>query len=346
MVARVVGDLAALVDDPPRRVDRRERLVRDDDGRPHHPADDRRRPSRGRETDRASTTPSRCRPSRSRSGCSPARSRQGGPHWEAAGRDVRRRRAAVREPQAVAAQRVPLAHGLRRVAPRARDRGRGDRRPRRPRRGSRSGGTTPRRTSTCPPTTSPPTARPCSTATRNPRIRHLLAQIAADGSQKVPIRAVPVIRAELDEGRVAAGATRIVAAWVAHLRGHGAPVTDAAADESSRSPRANRASRCGPCSPTSASSPRPWRRPWRTSSRTSSPGPGHDRGAGRHRARRRDDRGQGRRLRGPRVAPGRLGGAGGAGQWPAVERRARVPPHPTPVRLARPGSRRRSSRPP
>ena len=40
---------------------------------------------------------------------------------------------------------------------------------------------------------------------------------------------MPVIRAELDEGRVAAGATRTVAAWVAHLRGHGAPVTDAAA---------------------------------------------------------------------------------------------------------------------
>ncbi|WP_404387471.1 mannitol dehydrogenase family protein [Humibacillus xanthopallidus] len=65
----------------------------------------------------------------------------------------------------------------------------------------------------------------------NPHIRHLLAQIAADGSQKVPIRALPVLLAELEEGRVAAGATRIVAAWVAHLRGHGAPVTDAAADE-------------------------------------------------------------------------------------------------------------------
>lgn len=66
---------------------------------------------------------------------------------------------------------------------------------------------------------------------RNPQIRHLLAQIAADGSQKVPIRALPVIRAELSQGRVAAGATRIVAAWVAHLRGLGAPVTDTAADE-------------------------------------------------------------------------------------------------------------------
>ncbi|MDN5795859.1 MAG: mannitol dehydrogenase family protein [Intrasporangium sp.] len=66
---------------------------------------------------------------------------------------------------------------------------------------------------------------------RNPQIRHLLAQIAADGSQKIPIRAVPVIKAELGEGRVAEGATRTVAAWIAHLRGHGAPVTDARADE-------------------------------------------------------------------------------------------------------------------
>jgi fructuronate reductase len=66
---------------------------------------------------------------------------------------------------------------------------------------------------------------------QNPQIRHLLAQIAADGSQKVPIRVVPVLRAELAAGRDAAGATRTVAAWVAHLRGHGAPVTDAEADE-------------------------------------------------------------------------------------------------------------------
>ena len=63
---------------------------------------------------------------------------------------------------------------------------------------------------------------------RNPEIRHLLSQIAADGSQKVPIRALPVIRAELDSGRVAGGATRIVSAWIAHLRGLGAPVTDTA----------------------------------------------------------------------------------------------------------------------
>jgi fructuronate reductase len=60
----------------------------------------------------------------------------------------------------------------------------------------------------------------------NANIRHLLAQIAADGSQKVPIRAVPVIRAG-----GGAGAIRLVAAWIAHLRGHGAPVTDVRAAE-------------------------------------------------------------------------------------------------------------------
>jgi fructuronate reductase len=65
----------------------------------------------------------------------------------------------------------------------------------------------------------------------NPRIRHLLAQIAADGSQKLPIRILPTVRAELAEGRVPQGAVRALAAWVCHLRGLGAPVTDVAADE-------------------------------------------------------------------------------------------------------------------
>jgi fructuronate reductase len=66
---------------------------------------------------------------------------------------------------------------------------------------------------------------------RNPSIRHLLAQIAADGSQKVPIRAVPVLRSAIAAGDVTPGATRTIAAWVSHLRGHGAPVADAKADE-------------------------------------------------------------------------------------------------------------------
>jgi fructuronate reductase len=65
----------------------------------------------------------------------------------------------------------------------------------------------------------------------NPQIRHLLAQIAADGSQKVPIRAVPVLRAERKAGALPEGVTRFVAAWIAHLRGHGVPVSDVAAAE-------------------------------------------------------------------------------------------------------------------
>jgi fructuronate reductase len=45
----------------------------------------------------------------------------------------------------------------------------------------------------------------------DPHVRHLLAQIAADGSQKLPVRIVPVLRS---------------AAWTLHLRGTGAPVAD------------------------------------------------------------------------------------------------------------------------
>ncbi|NMR21271.1 mannitol dehydrogenase family protein [Cellulomonas fimi] len=65
----------------------------------------------------------------------------------------------------------------------------------------------------------------------NPRMRHLLGQIAADGSQKLPIRVVPVLLRERAAGRLPLGATRPLAAWVCHLRGSGAPVTDARADE-------------------------------------------------------------------------------------------------------------------
>jgi fructuronate reductase len=63
----------------------------------------------------------------------------------------------------------------------------------------------------------------------NPRIRHTLAQIAADGSQKLPIRVLPVLRAERAAGRMPTGAVRIVAAWIGHLRGLGAPVKDVGA---------------------------------------------------------------------------------------------------------------------
>ncbi|HSN11317.1 MAG TPA: mannitol dehydrogenase family protein [Propionibacteriaceae bacterium] len=66
----------------------------------------------------------------------------------------------------------------------------------------------------------------------NPSIRHLLSQIAADGSQKIPIRFVPTLKAELEKGIVNPGATRPIAAWVLHLRGYGPlPVNDFRAAE-------------------------------------------------------------------------------------------------------------------
>lgn len=65
----------------------------------------------------------------------------------------------------------------------------------------------------------------------NPNIRHALAQIAADGSQKIPVRIVPTLRAERAAGRLPQGATRAIAAWTCHLRGLGAPVRDARAAE-------------------------------------------------------------------------------------------------------------------
>lgn len=37
---------------------------------------------------------------------------------------------------------------------------------------------------------------------------------------------MPTIQAELGAGRSGEGGLRIVAAWIAHLRGHGAPVSD------------------------------------------------------------------------------------------------------------------------
>jgi fructuronate reductase len=65
----------------------------------------------------------------------------------------------------------------------------------------------------------------------NARMHDRLDRIAADGSQKLPIRILPVLRAERAAGRLPEGATRVLAAWVCHLRGLGAPVADARADE-------------------------------------------------------------------------------------------------------------------
>ena len=66
---------------------------------------------------------------------------------------------------------------------------------------------------------------------RNARMRDRLDRIAADGSQKLPVRMLPVLRAERTAGRLPPGACRVLAAWICHLRGLGAPVSDARADE-------------------------------------------------------------------------------------------------------------------
>ncbi|GAA3725330.1 fructuronate reductase [Spinactinospora alkalitolerans] len=60
----------------------------------------------------------------------------------------------------------------------------------------------------------------------NPRMRHRLDQIATDGSQKLPVRLLPVLRLERAAGRVPLGTTRALAAWVCHLRGSGGSVND------------------------------------------------------------------------------------------------------------------------
>ena len=65
----------------------------------------------------------------------------------------------------------------------------------------------------------------------NPRIRHRLEQIAADGTQKLPVRILPVLFRERAADRVPTGATRVLAAWVCHVRGAGASVSDPRAAE-------------------------------------------------------------------------------------------------------------------
>jgi fructuronate reductase len=64
----------------------------------------------------------------------------------------------------------------------------------------------------------------------NPRIRHALAQIAMDGSQKLPIRVLPVVVRERADGRVPAGGVRALAGWLTHLRDGSAVRDPKAAD--------------------------------------------------------------------------------------------------------------------
>jgi fructuronate reductase len=60
----------------------------------------------------------------------------------------------------------------------------------------------------------------------NPTIQHLLGQVAMDGSQKLPVRVLPVLRAERAAGRLPRGAVRMIAGWLTHLRGNGVPIRD------------------------------------------------------------------------------------------------------------------------
>lgn len=62
-----------------------------------------------------------------------------------------------------------------------------------------------------------------------PGIRHRLQQIAADGSQKIPARIVPVLRLERERGRLPPSAVTGLAAWLVHLRE--GEVNDAGASE-------------------------------------------------------------------------------------------------------------------
>jgi len=64
----------------------------------------------------------------------------------------------------------------------------------------------------------------------NPRIRHALNQIAMDGSQKLPIRVVPVVARERANGLLPEGGIRALAGWIRHLR-EGTAVRDPRASE-------------------------------------------------------------------------------------------------------------------
>ncbi|MFJ9033212.1 mannitol dehydrogenase family protein [Streptomyces sp. NPDC102274] len=73
---------------------------------------------------------------------------------------------------------------------------------------------------------------------QNPRIRHLLSQIAMDGSQKLRMRAIPVLRRELAAGRRGEAALRMLACWIAYVRASPADLTDPLADSLRQAARA------------------------------------------------------------------------------------------------------------
>ena len=63
----------------------------------------------------------------------------------------------------------------------------------------------------------------------NPAIRHLLSQIGTDGSQKLPIRILPVLRRRRANGELPPAAVLAIAGWIHHVRDSGSAVKDVAA---------------------------------------------------------------------------------------------------------------------
>ncbi|SQG65282.1 oxidoreductase [Corynebacterium renale] len=64
----------------------------------------------------------------------------------------------------------------------------------------------------------------------NPRIRHNLAQIAIGGGTKQRMRAVPIMKAELEAGRDGAGAALSIAGWITYVQ-ESEDIADTRADE-------------------------------------------------------------------------------------------------------------------
>nr|WP_081416551.1 mannitol dehydrogenase family protein [Arthrobacter castelli] len=63
----------------------------------------------------------------------------------------------------------------------------------------------------------------------NARIEHRLAQIASDGSNKLRLRAVPVMKAERQAGRSGEASARMISAWIDYVK-DGGTAPDAAAE--------------------------------------------------------------------------------------------------------------------
>ena len=60
----------------------------------------------------------------------------------------------------------------------------------------------------------------------DPALDHRLAQIAIDGSQKIPQRWLPVLAVHQREGRQCPAILDALAAWLRHVRGDARPVDD------------------------------------------------------------------------------------------------------------------------